>query len=168
MTPASPVERPARFFQSLRRPRTPIHMTDRPSRRDPQHEPLREVRKGLLRLHKALIDAERAAFEAGRGAMTSSQFLQALMEDDYFQWLRPYSQLIVEIDEALADRERPVTLHDARAFVERVATLVTPSPLGILATQRLDQLRRQEPGVLFVHSELHRGIAAALQAYPAG
>jgi hypothetical protein len=135
--------------------------------RDAAHEPLREVRRGLLRLHKALIDAERALFEEERGAMSNSQFLQALMEEDFFKWLRPYSGLIVEIDQALADREKPLATHDARAFVERVGTLVNPAPVGIFASSRLDQLRRQEPGVMFIYGELTRSIAAALAAYPA-
>jgi hypothetical protein len=133
--------------------------------RDPAHEPLREVRRGLLNLHKTLIEAERAAFEGERGALTSGQFLQALMDEPYFQWLRPYSGLIVDIDEALADRERGISPKDARAFVERVATLVSPAPLGVFASSRLDELRRQEPGVQFALSELNRGIAAALGVY---
>jgi len=133
--------------------------------RDPAHEPLREVRRGLLRLHKALIDAERAVFESERGPLTPSEFLQALMEDPFFQWLRPFSGLIVEIDGALADRDRGVSSKDARAFVQRVATLVGPS-LGVFTTARLDEVRRREPGVQFIHIELTQSIGRALDAYP--
>ena len=123
------------------------------------------MRRGLLNLHKTLIETERAAFESERGAMTNGQFLQALMEDPFFQWLRPYSGLIVEIDEALADRERGLSPADARVFVERVSALVSFAPLGVFTSNRLEELRRQEPGVLFAHSELNRGIAAALDVY---
>ena len=63
-----------------------------------------EVRRGLLRLHKALVDSERAAFEVGSGALSNGQFLQLLLQDPYFTWLRPYSALIAEIDEALVTR----------------------------------------------------------------
>jgi hypothetical protein len=136
--------------------------------RDPAHEPLREVRRGLLRLHKALIDAERAVFERENGPLNNTQFLTALMDEPFFQWLRPYSGLIVEIDEALADRERGVSAHDARAFVERIATLVAPTPLGVFTRgNRLEEVRRGEPGVLFAHSELNRSVAAALEFYRA-
>jgi hypothetical protein len=135
--------------------------------RDPAHEPLREVRRGLLRLHKALIDYERAVYESERGALAPSQFLQALMEDPFFQWLRPFSGLIVEIDEALADRDQGMSPKDARAFVQRVATLVGPS-LGVFATARLDEVRRREPGVQFIHIELTQSIEKALDAYPDG
>lgn len=135
--------------------------------RDPAHEPLREVRKGLLRLHKALIDAERIAFEHERGPLTPSQFLQALMEDAFFQWLRPYSGLIVEIDEALADRDNGLAPKQARAFVQRVAALVGPS-LGVFTAARLDEVRSREPAVQFIHIELTQSIGKALDAYPSG
>lgn len=133
--------------------------------RDPAHEPLRDVRRGLLRLHKALIDAEREAFEAEHGALTNTQFLRVLMEDPFFQWLRPYSGLIVEIDEALAQRDRTVTRADALAFVERVATLVASAPPGVFTTARLEEVRRRDAGVRFSHGELTRSLAAALEAY---
>lgn len=139
-------------------PRTP---------RDPLHEPLREVRRGLLRLHKALIDAEREAFQAGHGGLSNTQFLQALVDDPFFQWLRPFSGLIVEIDGALASRDAAVTPPQARYFVDRVAGLVNPAPVGMIATARLQQLRRQDAGVGFAHGELMRALAVAMNAYPA-
>ena len=129
------------------------------------HEPLRQVRMGLLRLHKALIDSERTVFEEERGRLTSSAFLQALMEDDFFGWLRPYSGLIVEIDEALADRDSTVTAPDALRFSERVAALVSTAPVGVLGATRLEEARRRDPGVMFSHAELNRSLAAALERY---
>jgi len=58
---------------------------------DPVRQHLVEVRRGLLRLHKALIDAERGGFEASRGPLTNTQLLGALLDDPHFAWLRPYS-----------------------------------------------------------------------------
>ena len=56
---------------------------------DPVRQQIVEVRRALLRLHKALIDSERAAFEARAGATSNGQFLQLLLQDPFFVWLRP-------------------------------------------------------------------------------
>jgi hypothetical protein len=64
---------------------------------------LRQVRDRLLDLHKALLDAERARFEREHGRVASSgQWLQLVLGHEQFAWLRPFSGLIVRIDEWLA------------------------------------------------------------------
>ena len=130
---------------------------------DPVRSNLVEVRRGLLRLHKALIDAERASFEAERGQMSNTQLLQALLEEPHFAWLRPFSGLIVEIDEALASRE-PMAAPTARAYVERVRALVDLSqgPSQSYELARLDEVRTRFPEVLLLHVELTSRIATAL------
>ena len=133
-----------------------------PSRRDPAMQPLRDVRLALLRLHKALIDSERRVHEAQNGAMTPNQFLSALLEDSFFEWLRPFSGLIVAIDEALAQPDEPLTLAGARAFVEQARQLA-----GDGADERLGRARQRDPDVLVAHTTLTRAIAPALSAYQA-
>lgn len=131
---------------------------------DPIRDSLAEVRRGLLRLHKALIDAERLAFERGRGPVTNSQLLQSLIEDPFFAWLRPYSQLIVEIDEALASRDQPVTPDAARDFVGRVRELVTVPEEHEQTMSRYDEVRSRHPDVLIAHVEIQNRIDNALRA----
>lgn len=132
---------------------------------DPVRSNLVEVRRGLLRLHKALIDAERSTFEAENGPLSNTQLLQALLEDPFFAWLRPFSGLIVEIDEALAARE-PMSVPAARAFVERVRALVDLSrgPGQAYELARLEEVRTRHPEVLLLHLELNSSIANALAA----
>lgn len=124
------------------------------------HDPLRahlvEVRRGLLRLHKSLIDSERRVFEQQAGAQSNMQLLQALIDDPFFAWLRPFSGLIAEIDAGLSEDE-PVTPDAARAYLVRAAGLVAPPEDG-----RFAEVRRRDAGVLFAATELHRQIAAAL------
>jgi hypothetical protein len=60
---------------------------------------LKEARRQLLKLHKDLIDAERNILEKNSGELSSGQFLQILLNDENFIWLRKFSGLIVEIDE---------------------------------------------------------------------
>ena len=69
---------------------------------------LRDVRDRLLDLHKALLDAERARFEREHGHVESSgQWLQLVLGHEQFAWLRPFSGLIVRIDEWLASDSPP-------------------------------------------------------------
>lgn len=129
---------------------------------DPIRQELSAVRRGLLRLHKTLIDAERREFERGSGALTPGQFLQALIDDPFFAWLRPYSGLIVQIDEALADRDNPVTLASAQAFVDQVRELLGPAEEDPADPSRLHRIRRRDPDVLAAHVEVTRALSAAL------
>jgi len=62
-------------------------------------EKLRYARNLLLTLHKSLIDFERAGYENVHGKLNAGQFLNVLLEDENFAWLRKFSMLIVEIDE---------------------------------------------------------------------
>jgi len=62
---------------------------------------LKDARLQLLRLHKLLVDIERGNFEKLNGQTSSGQFLNLLINDRNFDWLRKFSTLIVEIDEML-------------------------------------------------------------------
>jgi hypothetical protein len=140
---------------------------------DPARAPLAEVRRALLRLHKALIDSERAVFERRHGALTSGQLLSALLEDPHFQWLRPYSRLIADMDETLFSRE-PVERASAHGLVADAHRLLAGAgPEGggsapAAAGDRLAEVLRRDPAVHLAHGELTRRVAAALLAYGAG
>jgi hypothetical protein len=62
-------------------------------------ETLRYARNLLLSLHKSLVDRERALYEEVHGQQNAGQFLNLLLENPDFAWLRKFSILIVEIDE---------------------------------------------------------------------
>ncbi len=110
---------------------------------------LHGVRDGLLRLHKALLESERVGYERAKGRIASSQeFLQLALQHEWFSWLRPVSELIVQIDELL-DGEEPVTDERAAVFVERTRTLLTDgqAPFG----RRYHELLQRDPTVLVAH-----------------
>lgn len=70
-------------------------------------EQLSILRNHLIRLHKTLLDSERAAYERAYGRVESSgEWLQIVLSHEHFSWLRPFSGLIVRIDEWLAARDR--------------------------------------------------------------
>lgn len=134
---------------------------------DPVRDHLAEVRRALMRLHKTLIDGERPRFEAQRGgAVTNTQLLGALLDDPFFQWLRPFSQLMSAMDEALFGDE-PVTREGARAFVQRAQALVAVPDENVPPDDAspYERARQRDAAVLFAHTELTRRVAAALAAY---
>lgn len=127
---------------------------------DPVRQQLREVRIGLLRLHKSLIDSERQQFESRTGPLSNTQFLQALLEDPFFAWLRPFSGLIVAMDEALFGEE-PLTEEHVRGFAGQVRGLLAPER-GSEEARRYERIRQRDPGVLVAHVELVRRVSAVV------
>ena len=68
-------------------------------------EKLKNARNILLKLHKSLIDRERELFEEIHGPLKASEFLNILLENADFAWLRKFSMLIVEIDEMFVAKD---------------------------------------------------------------
>jgi hypothetical protein len=120
---------------------------------------LRELRALLLRLHKTLLDSERAVYEYEHGRIRSNgQFLRLVLEDEWFSWLRPISQFIVQIDEVLSAKE-PVTLQRANELLEEVRTLLQPTEEGTASQERYFQAIQREPDVALMHAEVSRLLA---------
>jgi hypothetical protein len=97
-------------------------------------EPLRgnllKIHGGMLDLHKILIEHERARYESQRGPIRSpGEFLQLLIGDPFFSWLRPMSGLVAVIDEFLETKD-PVNLAEGEALVSQARVLVAPLQEG--------------------------------------
>jgi len=84
---------------------------------------LKRCRDLLLKLHKAMLDLERELYEGIHGQQTAGQFLNILLENDDFAWLRLFSGLIVEIDE-LFDQKDGIAEADIDAAQAKVGELV--------------------------------------------
>jgi hypothetical protein len=120
---------------------------------------LKELRQGLLRLHKLLLDLERRDFERARGRISNSyEFLQLVLKDPWFDWLHRLSELIVQIDESLDTREpeTPMTEDDAQALTERAKVLLAPSETGTQFQKNYFLALQQSPDVVLLHSEVMR------------
>ena len=120
---------------------------------------LKDLRHGLLRLHKLLLDLERRDYERTRGRIGNSyEFLQLVLKDPWFDWLHRLSELIVQIDESLDTRESetPATEEDAKALVERAKTLLAPSESGTQFQKNYFLALQQSPDVVVLHSEVMR------------
>jgi len=118
---------------------------------------LKSARQGLLRVHRLLLEMERVALERTRGRLSANAYLQAVLNDPDFAWLRPASQLIVQIDEALDDAERegvPVASDVTGSLLVQVRSLLTPvPPTTMFASHYLAMLQRH-PDVVFAHRDL--------------
>jgi hypothetical protein len=122
-------------------------------------ETLKDLRTGLLRLHKLLLDLERRDYERSRGPIGNSyEFLQLALKDPWFDWLHRLSELIVQIDESLDTRESetPLTEDDAKALLERAKTLLAPSESGTQFQKNYFLALQQSPDVVLLHSEVMR------------
>ena len=122
---------------------------------------LRELRGGLLRLHKLLLDAERAAYERGHGRVAAGEMLQLVINDARFAWLRRLSELIVSVDEMLDAKGEPATGSDARAVVSQARALLAPADdaAADFAAKYRAALQR-DPSVVMAHAEVARVLTA--------
>ena len=79
----------------------------------------------LRELHKALLQAARAAYEAEHGPVAGTmQLLHLVVHDPAFAWLRPLSELMADLDSML-DLAEPLTDEEAgavRGELEHVLT----------------------------------------------
>ncbi|MBD2017261.1 hypothetical protein H6F96_25260 [Microcoleus sp. FACHB-53] len=117
---------------------------------------LREVRAALLRLHKALLNSERDSYERLHGRIQSKgEFFQLVIQDEWFSWLRPFSQFIVQIDEALSAKE-PITLDKANELLTEVRSLISPAEEGTMQQQRYFQAIQRDPDIALMHADVSR------------
>jgi hypothetical protein len=121
---------------------------------------LTELRDALLKLHKALMESERAGYEQTFGKIQSPyQFLKLLTEDPWFAWFRPVSQLIAEMDELL-DAKEPLTVAAADALAARARTMLVPTEGGEGFSQHYDEALQRDPDVVFAHAAVAKLIRA--------
>lgn len=120
---------------------------------------LKDLRHGLLRLHKALLDAEQVTYERIHGRVGSpAQLLQLVMSDPWFAWLHPLSHLVVRIDEMLED-ERTATIEDAHTILAEVRALLKPSEEGEGFERNYYENLQRVPDVVLAHAHVKKLLA---------
>jgi hypothetical protein len=122
----------------------------------PFRKGLLDVRGGLLGLHKALILAEQVTYERINGRVESTgQLLQLVLNDPWFTWLHPLSQLVVRIDELL-ESESELSPVEVEYFLIEVRTLIRPSEEGDGFERSYYEALQREPDVIFSHVEVKK------------
>jgi len=132
-----------------------------PDSADGPRQRLLGLSKALLSLHKTLLDSERVGYEQSFGKIaTPAEFLNLVMGDPWFAWLRTLSEFIVQIDEALDAKTAPVTDRTAAAFVERARSLLTPDEAGAGFSSHYHTAMQRDPDVILAHAGMVRLLAA--------
>jgi hypothetical protein len=109
-----------------------------------------------LGLHKALIVAEQLTFERIYGRIDSTgQLLQLVMNDPWFTWLHPLSNMVVRIDELL-DTTEGVTAEDVIAILAEVRALIRPSEQGDGFERSYYEALQRAPDVVMAHCEMKK------------
>jgi hypothetical protein len=115
---------------------------------------LTDLRNGLLHLHAALLKSERHFYERDIERIPSNgRFLELLLSDPAFAWLRELSQMVVVIDELL-EREEPADSAEADTLVTSARRLLTPAQTGATFETRYLEALQRDPDVVIAHSAM--------------
>lgn len=124
-------------------------------------ERLREVRSRLLDLHKVLLDDSKAAYELDRGRIPSNAtLLQLVINDPWFAWLHPLSELVVRIDVALQP-DGAATEADGVMLLEQVERLLSPAQSVEPFARRYYEALQRQPAVITAHGDVRRVLKRA-------
>src|SRR5882724_3844958 len=122
---------------------------------DQARQKLAELRQTLLTLHKALLDSERTAYELVYGTIPSAgAFLQLLINDAWFEWLRPITTLLVQIDETLAAKKPSAAASDIERLIVDTRALLSPSREANGFWKRYSGAVQRDPGVSLLHAQM--------------
>lgn len=116
---------------------------------------LKEARRQILSLHKLLVDEERKDFERINGKLTSGQFLNLLVNDPDFQWLRTFSILIVEIDE-MFDLDDGFTENMIDNYLAQIRDLINLGSVDEEFKDNYKEFIQTNSEVALRHSELKK------------
>lgn len=113
---------------------------------------LTNLRGALLRLHKLLLEDERAAYEGEHGRVSSGEMLQLVIGDEQFAWLHSISELIVSIDEMLDADE--ATADEAESLLAQVRRRLVPAETGDEFGRKYYAALQREPDIVLAHREV--------------
>ena len=126
---------------------------------------LKTLRDGMLRLHKSLLELQRADYVRDVAPITTTgQYLNLVLDDPAFQWLRELSAFIVIIDEALAQKTPPMTEEDAERLISQARGLLSPAEEGTGFARSYFEIMQREAAAVLAHRDMlqvmnaHQGI----------
>ena len=120
---------------------------------------LTQLRHGLLRLHKTLLDWERGAYEQVHGRQSGGELLKLLLDDPHFAWLRPMSQTIVRIDEML-DADTPPTDLEIKEVFATINEMTAAGEDREGTGQRYGEALQNSPEVVLAHRDVREKLGA--------
>jgi|SRR5271163_1748958 len=131
-------------------------MSSTNSSTDPVKNRLTELSKGLLGLHKTLLDSERATYERDIARIGSSgELLKLVLYDPWFAWLHELSEFIVLIDETVDAQEPPQGI-DAERLIAQAWELLAPNENGTGFAKRYFEALQRDPDVVLAHGRMRK------------
>lgn len=121
---------------------------------DPVRQQLIDIRHQLLELHKAVLGSERVVYERIHGRIESpGAFLQLLLGDSWFSWLKPMTDLVVQIDETLSARDL-ANQDDFRRLIAQAQELVDPEAAENGFFEHYNAVVSRDVDVAFLHVQV--------------
>jgi len=118
------------------------------------------VRNDLLRVHRGLLEAERNRFEKEHGRIANnSAFLQLVINDPWFEWLRPMGQMVLLIDERTSDKKQPLGSVEATALFDQSLTLLKADAEGDDFQRLFFQSIQSSPELAVLVRQVAKGLA---------
>ena len=117
---------------------------------------LLELRLKILQQHKIMLEFERREFEALFGRINAGELLQLLINHAQFAWLHRMSELVVFIDETLADKEFPLTDDNAESFIAQARALFDPENPDLEFRERYHAVVEDDPNAFLKHGEIKK------------
>jgi hypothetical protein len=132
-----------------------MHTPDDPARAE-LRVALRDAWKQLMPLHRALIDAASAEYSANIAPVSGpTHLLRLLQEEPFFEWLRPLTSIIVDLDTmSRTDFERA----DVDAMVGRLEKYFGSTPDADFTTRYIPLLQR-DIDVAVGHANMRKIVA---------
>ena len=123
---------------------------------------LNDVRRGLLHLHKVLLEIERRAYEQIHGRVTAGELLELLIGHERFAWLHAVSETVVRIDELL-DGEEPVTEDEVQRLLVQVRSLLVPAEFGSGFARNYFLALQRDPAAVVAHGAVRTLLTAGVR-----
>ncbi|HKT35111.1 MAG TPA: hypothetical protein VJR03_09790 [Nitrospira sp.] len=112
---------------------------------------LHQLSKALLRLHKALLDGERAVYERMHGPIASNgAYLQLVLGHPTFAWLRQLSRMMAELDD-LSEAEGISAADKISDLTRSLRALLTPIEGDEGFGGRYREALQRDPEVITAH-----------------
>ncbi len=122
---------------------------------DDLRQRLDTLRHAVLKLHKSVLESEKASYQETVGPIQSpNHFLQLLTTDPWFAWLQPLSQLIVSMDEALDNKEEPLTPEIVEALFNQTGKLLVGAENADGFSGHYYEALQRDPDVVMAHAEV--------------